>query len=193
MDRIKALEETYPRAKQLQLAALPQESMTLTVLVAATETLRAFESDETKSQIHSSYGLTPPVLAAIGEQTGLPPAVISNVLDQFYRLDLRDDSQEYERLRSLFQASGVSKAEASQKLRGDRAGNCRYFVLNKIILVWHFINKELYDEIIELDSEYDLCRGYLVERGFAFETTVDLLWDSFRSSWPEWPSLWRYF
>jgi hypothetical protein len=118
--------------------------------------------------------------------------VVAGVLDKLFRLDIVDYSDQYAAYENAFLSAGRISAEAMLLLKGESIDECIFCVLHAALYEWNITQSGFGAPIIEDDSTYELCCGYLVSEGMAFGSRVELLAYSLRNSWPDLKHLWAY-
>jgi hypothetical protein len=142
------------------------------------------------------------VIRQVAEQVGDPPELVRHDLAEFFRLDLRDYTEEYAAARRYYEAHPRRGREAVGFIDRMFPAPELLFVLHGVLCSWHPEKLEASDGIIIEGVDYDVeddlfCRavdGYLVSRGLAYGSEVEVLAASFYDNWPCWDEFWdRYY
>lgn len=153
-------------------------------------------------RMYPSPQLHDPALRRLADEVGDSPELVQHDLAEFFRLDLTDYSEEYAADRRFYE-SHKQLGEAAVEFLGEMFPTPEVmYVLHRVLCSWHperlqgsagiIIEGTDYDE-----EDYRFCRaidGYLVSRGLAFESDVEVLAASFYDGWPAWDEFWdRYY
>jgi hypothetical protein len=141
------------------------------------------------------------VLRHMAEVVGDAPELVQHDLAEFFRLDLKDYTQVYAADMRFFESHPQLGQEAVEFLEGTFPAPEVLYVLHHVLCSWHPHTFEGSDEVIIEGTDYGeeddrFCQaigGYLVSRGLAFGSEVEMLAASFYDCWPSWDEFWdRY-
>jgi hypothetical protein len=144
--------------------------------------------------IHAGRDLDRGRLADVATASGVADIDILYIARLYIRPDFHNLGDYYPSLMARYQRAGISD-EWLNAFVSDPAHGGRLFLLHGTLHVWDDFSGELDDLLLEPTSEGDVIpdvvEGFLVSKGLAFDTSVDLLDASFQQQWTEWQSLWR--
>jgi hypothetical protein len=157
---------------------------------------------DTLWRMHPVPQLHDPSLRRIADVVGDSPELVQHDLAEFFRLDLTDYGEDYAADRRFFESHAQLGREAVEFLERMFPAPEVLYVLHRVLCGWHPETFQGSDGIIIEGTDYGeqddrFCRaidGYLVSRGMAFGSEVEVLAASFYNGWPSWDEFWdRYF
>lgn len=129
----------------------------------------------------------------IAARTGLQVEAVTDVCEQYLVCDLQEYCATYDAKEALYRELGHDDASIQQSLRRLGGPSSCLCVLWDLIHVWDPITCRASNMRIEDREHSDVCFGYLIARGLAFDSCVKMLVASMSQRWPKWQMLWRYY
>jgi hypothetical protein len=176
------------QAKGLLHLAKPVTAHLLRVLDALTpediEELGKWELDKPKTET-----IVDRLTAELAEHR----QVVLEVLGRCLRLDVWGaNPKRYASLEQTYRQSGAKDSIIEKQL--GRPPKVYPFVSHFVVGLWTPGHENgLTSLIIEDDRWGAICEGYLVAKGLAFPTTLDLMECAIRQQWSKWDVLWTWF
>jgi len=152
-------------------------------------------------RMHPVPQLHDPALRRLADAVGDTPDLVQHGLAEFFRLDLTDYQGRYAVDRQFYESHPRLGRQAVACVTEMSPAAEVHFVLHGVLHRWQPASLDLSDvtiEGIDYGEEDDrFCQaidGYLVTRGLAFGSVVEVLAASFYDGWPSWDELWdRYY
>jgi hypothetical protein len=138
----------------------------------------------------------------LADEVGDPPELVQHDLAEFFRLDLVDYSEDYACALRFFRTCGLLAQEALAFLDRMFPSPEVLFLEYGVLCSWQPETLQASDGIIIEGTDYGeederFCQaidGYIVSKGMAFGSEVEVLAASFYDEWPSWDELWdRYY
>jgi hypothetical protein len=182
------LESLVAQARRLIELARPTTAYLLRILDRLTaddiDELGKWNLDKPKSE-----AIVDRLTAELGEHR----QVVREVLSRCLQFDAWGDySDRNAALRQRFLESGEDSTTIDRLL--GKPPTVYPYLEHFIIGAWHPEREECgRGLVIEDDRRAAICEGYLVAKGMAFQTDLDLLETSARQEWRKWRLFWKWF
>lgn len=146
--------------------------------------------------VHAGRDFDSHRLTELASASSLSPDIVAWLAHLYVRPDFHDYAAWHRRLRAAY-SSFRGPDDELKAFFTEESATGKFFLLHGQLQVWDEFSGETTGIHIEQNDDEDLfplaVSGYLVERGLAFETSVDVLEVAFGDGWAEWKSFWRHF
>jgi hypothetical protein len=186
----RTLQELRLKAIEVLLSASPVTATFLQILQAL--------SPQDIMTLETGHRLEEARLLAIAGITHIHPKTIEVELYKYIGDELRDYSAFYQQLLEDHRYSQIPDSELDAWLSDNPGAGPVTFLLYGELMQWTPETNMLNEILVEDNDDDDdrngsVVDGYLVSKGLAFSSLVDLLEISSKNNWKNWRALWDWF